>query len=65
MRSAVLTTLLSVAAARATTDITVYHINPAAYGAAPINMDTGDVDGDSEFAAAATARAPLSFFRHL
>ena len=26
--------------------INVFHINPAQYGAAPINMNTGDVRGD-------------------
>jgi hypothetical protein len=31
------------------TTVEVYHINPAQYGAAPINMNTGDVLGDMYF----------------
>jgi len=30
-------------------NITVYHVNPASYGAAPINMDTADMAGDAFF----------------
>ena len=31
------------------TDLTVFHVNPASYPAAPINMDTGDALGDLYF----------------
>ena len=31
------------------TDLTVFHVNPASYPAAPINMDTGDALGDMYF----------------
>eukprot|EP00658_Telonema_sp_P-2_P048187 TRINITY_DN3666_c0_g2_i3.p1 TRINITY_DN3666_c0_g2~~TRINITY_DN3666_c0_g2_i3.p1 ORF type:complete len:185 (-),score=41.19 TRINITY_DN3666_c0_g2_i3:674-1228(-) len=31
------------------TNITVYHVNQATYGAAPVNMDTGDALGDMYF----------------
>ena len=30
-------------------NITVYHVNPAQYGVAPVNMDTGDALGDAFF----------------
>ena len=30
-------------------NITIYHVNPATYGSAPINMDTGDSRGDMFF----------------
>ena len=29
--------------------LTVYHVNPEIYGAAPINMDTADLAGDAFF----------------
>ena len=32
-----------------TTDLTVYHVNPIHYAAAPVNMDTGDALGDMYF----------------
>ena len=35
--------------ARITTNATLYHINPLAYPAAPVNMDLGDVAGDLFF----------------
>lgn len=30
-------------------NITVYHLNPASAGAVPVNMDTGDAEGDLNF----------------
>ena len=30
-------------------NLTIYHVNPATYGSAPINMDTGDARGDMFF----------------
>ena len=46
--------LLLLVVARATTpknavNITVYHINQPTFGAAPVNMDTGDAKGDLYF----------------
>ena len=33
-------------------NITVYHVNQGGFGAAPVNMDTGDAGGDMCVAAA-------------
>lgn len=35
--------------AKSWTNITVYHVNQASFGAAPVNMDTGDALGDMYF----------------
>ena len=36
-------------------NITVYHVNPASYGSAPVNMNTGDAAGDMFFWAKSVA----------
>ena len=35
--------------ASVTTNVTLYHINPLSYSAAPVDMDLGDVAGDLYF----------------
>ena len=35
--------------ASVTTNVTLYHINPLSYSAAPVDMDLGDVAGDLHF----------------
>ena len=41
-------------------NITVYHVNPAEYGANPLNMDTGNVIGDMFFDMSWVVMYPLA-----
>ena len=38
---------LAICNALTPTNITIFHVNPDSFGAAPINMDTADVGGES------------------